>query len=83
MGITAIWLQHLGVAEIYSTKLDTHLVCSPFMLCYPLGVLAALRGRELGHPDLTISSAHGQGGVSAVRQELRLCVNQGKGEDSS
>lgn len=49
-------------------------MCCPFVLCYPLGVLAALGGRELSHSDLTISSTHGQGGVSAVRQELCLCT---------
>lgn len=50
----------------------THFVRCAFMLRYPLGVLAALSGRQLGHPDLTIASTHGQGGVSAVRQELCL-----------
>lgn len=43
-----------------------------FVLRNPLGVLAALRGRELGHPDLAVSGAHGQGGVPAVREELGL-----------
>lgn len=53
---------------------NTHFVCCAFMLCHPLGVLAALCGRELSHSDLTIASAHGQGGVSTVRQELCLYV---------
>lgn len=51
---------------------NTHFVCGAFMLCNPFGVLAALRGRQLSHSDLTITSAHGQGGVSTVRQELGL-----------
>lgn len=66
-------LLHLNTYT-HTCSTDTHLVCCPFMLCYPLGVLAALCGRELGHSDLTISSAHGQGGVPAVRQELCLCT---------
>lgn len=49
-----------------------YFVRGAFVLRDPLGVLAALRGRELGHPDLTVSSAHGQGGVPTVRQELSL-----------
>lgn len=55
-----------------------HLVCCSFMLCYPLCVLAALRGRELSDSDLTVTSAHGQGGVSAVRQELCLLEPKSK-----
>lgn len=54
------------------THTHTHLMRCPFMLCYPLGILAALRGRELGHSDLSVPSTHGQGGVSTVGQELSL-----------
>lgn len=53
---------------------NTHFVRCAFVLCDPFGVLAALRGRQLSHSDLTIASAHGQGGVSTVRQELGLDV---------
>jgi len=49
-----------------------HLVGSPFVLCYALGAFAALGGGELGHPDLAVPRAHGQGAVPAVRQELGL-----------
>lgn len=58
-----------------------HFVRCPFVLCYPLGILAALRGRELRHSDLTISGTHGQGGVSTVWQELGLCI-MGVGENN-
>lgn len=67
-----LWYKQLNT-YIHTCSVSTHLVCCPFMLCYPFGVLAALCGRELSHSDLTISSTHGQGGVSTVRQELCLC----------
>lgn len=49
-----------------------HLVRSSFVLCHALGVLAALGGGELGHPDLPVAGAHGQRGVAAVGEELGL-----------
>lgn len=61
------------IFKFLSKNTFIHLVCCSFMLCDPLCVLAPLRGRELGHPDLTITGAHGQGGVPTVRQKLCLC----------
>lgn len=49
-----------------------HLVRSSFVLRHALGVLAALGGGELGHPDLPVAGAHGQRGVAAVGEELGL-----------
>ena len=50
----------------------SYLVGGPLMLGHSLGVLAALGGRKLSHPDLPVTSAHGQGRVPAVWQELGL-----------
>lgn len=51
---------------------------SAFVLGHPFGVFAALRGRELGYPDLSVPSTHGQGGVSTVGEELGLNVKEEK-----
>ncbi len=68
-----LWHNHLNT-YIHTYSTNTNLACCTFMLRHPLGVLAALCGRELSHSDLAISSTHGQGGVSTVRQELCLCT---------
>lgn len=74
----ATWLE--VAAELCKESPRTYFVRGPFVLRDPLGVLAALRGRELGHPDLTVSSAHGQGGVPTVRQELSLRTQEKGGQ---
>lgn len=61
-----------GMSQFRCTFPYTHFVRCPFVLRHSLGVLAALRGREFSHPDLAVSSAHGQGGVPTVREELSL-----------
>lgn len=52
--------------------MTSDLVRCSFVLCHPLGVLAALSGGQLSHPDLAVAGAHGQRGVAAVGQELGL-----------
>ena len=43
------------------TLINYHLMSCSFMLCHPLGGLAALGGRELSHSDLSVAGTHGQG----------------------
>lgn len=52
-----------------------YLMGSTLVLGDPLGALAALSGGQLGHSDLAVPCAHGQAGVSAVRQKLCLEEN--------
>lgn len=49
-----------------------YLVCSAFVLSHSFCVFAALRGGQLGYPDLPVPSTHGQCGVATVREKLCL-----------